>query len=266
MQLLWLDFLRMRCLWLWLCSVTTGLEFARGSARAFRAKRTHKDMKNAKLMLQMHRHITATAIEEISRYGTVVEELLERESAEISRDLDARALEIPEDVREEFYEYNSEYYQDVAWHFPNQFRMSLVSAAYTMLEENLIGIAKMLGRVKKSKLTITDFKGDAYSRAKLFLTKVIEIPLTATDWEPLDPYMFVRNFIVHSAGSLDKNHNRYAAVKQHISKHEHISADHLEHIVLTRGYAEAYLRQIAAFYSKLYSACEQWLTIRPVEP
>lgn len=223
-------------------------------------------MKNAKLILQMHRHITATAIEEIARYGTVIEDLLERESTVISRDLNARALEIPEDVREEFYEYNSEHYQDVAWHFPNQFRMSLVSAAYTMLEENLIGTAKTLGRIKKSQLTMTDFKGDAYSRAKLFLTKVVEIPLKATDWEPLDPYMFVRNFIVHNAGRLDEKHNRYAAVTQHVSKHEHISADHLDHIVLERGYAEAYLREIATFYSRLYSACEEWLTIRAIEP
>ena len=222
-------------------------------------------MKNAKFMLQIHRYLAAVGITEIRRYAEVMEALLNREGAEIGRKLEARALDFPEDVREEFYEYNSEHYQELVWHFPNQFRMSLVSTAYTMLEERVVNVAKTLETIRKSKVTLTDFKGDAYSRARLYLAKIIELPLNDEDWQPLDPFNFVRNVVVHNAGQIDKSHKRYPAVQQHIALNGHISADHLDNLILTEGYVEAYLNEIENFFSRLFGAWEKWATIRAVE-
>jgi hypothetical protein len=213
-----------------------------------------KAMRMSGMMLQIHQHLSSVRIQELREYSRAMEALLRQESNRIENKLEEEARKLDEEVREQFYEYNSEHYQNLAVHFPNQFRQSLVSAAYTTLENEVVSIANTLGTEIKSKVKVNDFKGDAYSRAKTFLEKVIQLEVDKEAWDSLVHYNLVRNFIVHHAGHLDKKHNKYKAAQGFIEKHPHIEVDNMDGILISSEYIHDYLEKIQSLFNQLLEA------------
>lgn len=223
-------------------------------------------MKKAKMMLQVHRNLALIGIQEIRDYSDAIESLITNEAARIGRELEEYASHLREEEKEEFYEHNAEYYQNLAIHFPNQFRLGLVSSSYSVLEDRIVRIADTLGTSMQSKVKINDFKGDAYSRAKVFLDKVVQLPIEPSAWEGVAHYNLIRNAIVHNSGRLNKDHNKFRAVSGFIHKHRNIEADDSGGIIVNSGFVAAYLNEIELLFKEIFRAWEQWQIISPVKP
>lgn len=109
---------------------------------------------------------------------------------EFERDIDVRAQRMEEEVREEWYDWNSDRHWELSDVFPRIIRHSMFITSYAFLEHALSRLTSGLAHEAPKRVSIQDLKGDGIDLARLYLKKVqgISFPDQSAEWNRLSDY------------------------------------------------------------------------------
>jgi hypothetical protein len=98
-------------------------------------------------------------------------------------------------------------YQKLSDDFTYIQRNSIFIMTFSVFENELNSICKVLGRNSNLKLAPTDLNGRGIERSKLYLEKVVEInfPKDSTLWAEIKNNNHIRNLAVHNEGQFKEN-------------------------------------------------------------
>jgi len=111
--------------------------------------------------------------------------------------------------------------------FPTILRTSLFLSVYTFLEKTLNDLCK--DYEKDCDIKLNDIKHKGITKSKFYLINVCNIDFPTIDWELIQQYNIIRNFLAHEGYSLSINNPKF----QQLSKRENRLKNAINKIVGT---------------------------------
>jgi hypothetical protein len=140
-------------------------------------------------------------LDELKKYLDVTEKYLQKAKAEFEARSDEQIKELPDEKRQEFYDFYQDDYWQYAEKFPRILRNSLLVSAISLLEYEINVICESLKKKQDIRINLNDLRGDALERTrKYFQNAGLELPFNNHIWREINHYYKVRNCIVHTNG------------------------------------------------------------------
>lgn len=123
--------------------------------------------------------------------------------------IEAKAAEMPDELRDDWLEWNSDIHWQLTDVFPNILNNSLLVTIYSYLESTLFDISRHKESQNPKLIKINDLRGDGIELYRNYLKKVhaIKFPDTSDEWKRITVYRKIRNFIIHNDRILDNSKN-----------------------------------------------------------
>ena len=140
--------------------------------------------------------------------------------------------------------------------FPYIQRSSIFIMTFSLFENELNTICKILGRNSNLELQLKDLNGKGIERAKLYLEKVVKInfPANSKSWGEITNFSRIRNFVVHNGGRLkEKGDKNSEIVKKYIKKNSTLNFDGHERISYNENFIPHVLDTFHKFSNVLFS-------------
>lgn len=149
--------------------------------------------------------------ENIYSFCKFTESALEQEKSRFNEIYKAKVSELNAEEKANFDKFLIEVHWKLHDVFPTLQWNSVFNTAYTIFENHMNELCKILTKNTATELSLKDINGQGIERAKIFISKVIGIKsvFNSTEWEEVKAYSKVRNILVHTSGNLDltqKNH------------------------------------------------------------
>ncbi|MDB4908081.1 MAG: hypothetical protein JWO05_2865 [Gemmatimonadetes bacterium] len=141
-------------------------------------------------------------LDNLQRLSELVEDSLVAQATALDARLAAAAKDLPASEQQDFYEYQSEDYYELADELPTLLRYSVLTGADSGLEVFLNDTCETYANVHKASVSLGDLRGAGIERARDYLKKVARIPFpdTAPEWTILKRLHQLRNAIIHADG------------------------------------------------------------------
>jgi hypothetical protein len=149
-------------------------------------------------------------LDNLRTYAHEITQALENHTQSFINEIDANAKQMSKKDRDELYEWHSDTHWQLNDVFPKIINYSLFVASYSYLESALASIVKKLEKDNPKPIKLKDLCGDSnIQRFKIYLKKVQEIdfPDNSSEWQSINTYRRIRNFIVHNDSTLDDSNN-----------------------------------------------------------
>jgi hypothetical protein len=137
---------------------------------------------------------------------------------------------------------------------PDLFRKTVFINIFSFFEKSLNEICVNFKEKTNNKLGFIDMKGLGIDRAKIYLTKVMNInfSLLNKEWEKLKSFKEVRNKLVHNYSEIESNENeKWVKLQNKLKGLEFYSLNHYSEIRLEKGFIEFFIRTLKSFLEKL---------------
>lgn len=220
-------------------------------------------MKNSRFLCQTQRILVSYELDEIRRYRDLISGLLVDAGQRRTMHLEDLEKSLPEDIRDESMENYAEEYQELTRHFPNQFRLSLLTLVYATFESRITRIARGVLTLMESPLTLRDFAGNSsFEKAERSILKVARFDLGADHWRRLDPYRQIRNAVVHQSGRFENQVPE--PVRQFVTSSPHIEIAENGDVIVSDSFLEAFLNELDSFFEALFASWERWTSAASV--
>ena len=204
-------------------------------------------------------------LDNFEQYAMTLEDLLVREQKQFdSRVKEAESKWQGQD-RNEFYSMYEDDYWRLSEIFPNLLRSSFFITCYSFLEHTLLDLCGYFQKKYKYTVELPDLAGKGIFKARTYLKKVvgIDFPDQFSSWADIVIFTYIRNFIVHNDGQLDKS-NHVAEVKSFINQRQWISVDTLhERIQFTGNYYQKIIDILRKFFDELFAAISRMQIPQP---
>lgn len=90
-----------------------------------------------------------------------------------------------------------------SYYYPNLQRRSILMTLFSFLEHQLDQLCELVAKEQRAQIIHTDLKGKGIDRARLYLQKVMGLPLNASVvWQEIKRIQKVRNVVVHNDAKL----------------------------------------------------------------
>lgn len=131
--------------------------------------------------------------------------------------------------------------------FPNLHRCSVFMTLYSVFENDLNRLCQHLEHKLNLKLKVSDLSGKGIDRAKLYLTKVANLDLSALSshqfWNEIKHIQQVRNAIVHRNAQLDND----KTLRAYIESCDYLTSQNSS-IILLEGFLAHVLSNMRGVY------------------
>lgn len=162
-----------------------------------------------------------------------------------------QGIEGPPDELKEIFEY----------YFPNLQRRSTLIVLFSFLEHNLDQLCEVFATEQRLNIVHTDLKGNGIDRARVYLRKVIGLPLdNSPSWQEIKRIQQIRNIIVHNdakLGGAEKDFLEFvdkAICLSRIKKSYY--DDDIDEINILEGYLAHVLDSCSSYYSDVNKSIE----------
>jgi hypothetical protein len=163
------------------------------------------------------------------------------------------AAGMDEDVRDRYMEDCAETAHELTQHFPKFAWQTTFVAIYTLLEDDMLSIARTLGRHLSISLDPDDLKDKGIFAAKKYLESLcgIAFPDKEHPWQEVLHYNRLRNVIVHCRGRVKRSTNE-KKVRRYVTGKKSLSLDNLDRLAITRQFCFEVLGNVEALLEALF--------------
>lgn len=186
----------------------------------------------------------------LREYSELMEESIKEKSEEHVQELNALADKYPDDIKQEFWDFNidglHQFYND----YPNLLRSSILVSCITNVEKTFIRLLSDLRENSDPKpVSINNGKleGSDIEKVVQSIGEIIDLSSTTDSkaWEDLKFNIKIRNRVIHSNGVVHpiKHESLFAKIKEFEKRKENYIALNQHHEVI---FLEGYSKQIIA--------------------
>ncbi len=194
---------------------------------------------------------TDIEIESLSFYLEKLYAQLGHMAEDFDKEIQSKAKEIVDEQDKDMF---FEAHQEDFWHydkvFPRTFLNSFLVAAYSLLEIEIIKIARRIGSKQKQPFDVSEIRSGGYlDTAIYYINKLTNIDISDKTFiclPSLKDGQRLRNIIVHSNGKVTKDSEIKLAKKCGV-----YDASEKE-VTLTHDYCKIFIRSLKAFFAELY--------------
>jgi hypothetical protein len=181
-------------------------------------------------------------LENLEKYRQVMETALKEQKRSFEEWMDKQAEELTDDEKTEFFDYYSDEHWELSDVFPSTLRSSLLVAAYSVLEKQLVDCCEDLWNKNKYPVKPKNPDRGIIFKARKYLTDHarISIPDTSPNWSDIVAYNRIRNAIVHNDGKLDAK--RLEELQAFLASHPSITLDQFNRVVLGEDVCKDFIR------------------------
>ena len=167
--------------------------------------------------------------ENIFSFCKLMESALKQEKLKFDEIYKTKVSALSEDEKVNFERFLIEVHWKLHDVFPTMQWNSIFNTAYTIFENHMNELCKILAKNTVTELGLKDIKGLGIERAKIFISKVIGIKdvFSSSEWEEIKEYSRVRNILVHTSGNLDLTQRNHKGVFDYAKNHPELLL-HLE--------------------------------------
>jgi hypothetical protein len=199
-----------------------------------------------------YHHGCTQEIEAIRRYIVSVTSTFESERRSNKENLNKQAKEVSENEAEWLHYdwYESEYY--LGRHFPAFALQTTFVATYSLLEDEMVNLARVVGRKLGIKLDPDDLKHTGIHAAKVYLESLcgIEFPETTNPWQQAIHYGRLRNVCAHARGRVKEGDTKVRNFVE--SKKKMLRIDDYDQLYLSREFCFEVLDNVEALLNNLF--------------
>jgi len=218
-----------------------------------------KAMDIKKLRIQFFRTGVRNDLEEFKYHVSGVENYLSLEVKDLVNRHEQATENLTEDEKNEYYEFYSDDYWQLAEVFPQIQRKSELVGIYTVLEHNLNLLCSIYQRHTDSKVKLSDLKAQGIiDTARKYLVKVVglDFPSDHRSWAEIKKIQRIRNLFVHNDGKLKGTDNDKRPIKDYISNSNYLELGQYERIIINSGFTIYCLDQFREFFDELFKSVE----------
>ena len=194
-------------------------------------------------------------LENLENYCQIMETSLKNQKKNFEEWLEKEAEKLSEEEKEEFYDFYSDDYWELSNVFPNTLRSSLLVAAYSVLERQLVACCTELWNKNQYpvKPNIPQRRIIFEARNYLITHAGISIPDTSPNWSGIVSYNKIRNSIVHNGGKL--NSQRLADLQPFLALNPSITLDQFHGVVLGEDACKNFIKIVRnLFFDEIFKA------------
>lgn len=192
-------------------------------------------------------------VESIRIYLGTVAASFQREFERFEAHVSERAADMDEDTRERCMEDCAETAHELTRHFPTFAWQTSFVSVYTLLEDDMLAIARTLGQHLGITLDPDDLKDRGIFAAKKFLESLcgISFPEGGRPWQEVLHYNRLRNVIVHSRGRVRGMKNE-RPIRNYVRGTKSLSLDNLDRLEVSRQFCFEVLDNVEGFLEALF--------------
>ncbi len=143
-----------------------------------------------------------------------IRRVLHSEKKELQEKYTEATKNLSKEQNDSFYERygDGQYYiEDL---FPSIQWSAMYVSAYNLFEKTMNDICRTNRKHSESKVELKDLKGKGIHRAKLYLSKALNVkePFTSDDWREIQNCSKLRNVLAHTSGELDLSNKTHLKV------------------------------------------------------
>jgi hypothetical protein len=172
------------------------------------------------------------------------------------------AAKLPEDMQQDLYEDESAKAFNLMEHFPAFSWLTTFVSIYSFLEDEMLGLAEMVGRHIGIKLSPDDLRHSGIFAARVYLTDLcgIAFPDAKHPWQEILHYNPIRIVIVHSRGRIWRS-KKAKAIRKYVEGKKSITTDYYR-IQLSKEFCLEALGNVEALLGELMDLAREDRRVR----
>jgi hypothetical protein len=192
-------------------------------------------------------------VQSIKSYLGTVAAGFQREFEQFEKHVSETAAGMDEDDRDRYMEDCAETAHELTQHFPTFAWQTTFVAIYTLLEDDMLSIARVLGTHLGISLDPDDLKDKGIFAAKKYLESLcgIAFPDKEHPWQEVLHYNRLRNVIVHCRGRVKRSSNE-KKIRSYVTGKKSLSLDNLDRLAITRQFCFEVLDNVEALLEALF--------------
>lgn len=136
---------------------------------------------------------------------------------------------------------------------PKVVAYSVITILHSVVETQLRALANRLRRLHNEKLKPKEISGDAIERSKIYLVKVIGLPITDDPaWQTLTDLASIRHIIVHDQGVIGDDTRRRKRVDTLKQRYPHDLSEHIGELLISLFLCEQFVDKVEEFFRRLF--------------
>ncbi|MFG0731472.1 hypothetical protein [Photobacterium damselae] len=166
------------------------------------------------------------------------------------------AATMDQDQAEEYLEYMSDEYWELADKLPSIQRKSELISIYTLLENGLNQICSIYEHHLTNPIKLADLSSHGIiDKSKKYLEKVAQInfPSQTPKWEEIKKVQQIRNAFVHRDGLIKSNNQE---IVNYINQSNYLSLKNQNKVVIKKGFTLHCLKLFRDFFEELFKDIE----------
>ncbi|OIN06172.1 hypothetical protein BFS86_19340 [Shewanella algae] len=163
------------------------------------------------------------------------------------------AATMDQDQAEEYLEYMSDEYWELADKLPSIQRKSELISIYTLLENGLNQICSIYEYHLSNPVKLADLSSHGIiDKSKKYLEKVAQInfPSQTSDWEEIKKVQQIRNAFVHRDGLIKSNNQE---IINYVNRSNYLSLKNQSKVVIEKGFTLHCLNLFRDFFVELFT-------------
>jgi hypothetical protein len=207
----------------------------------------------AQVRLGAGQHLTQAEVQSIKSYLGTVAAGFQWEFERFEQHVSEQAADMDEDVRDRYMDDCAETAHELTQHFPTFAWQTTFVAIYTLLEDDMLNIARNLGTHLGISLDPDDLKEKGIFAAKRYLESLcgIAFPEKEHAWQEVVHYNRLRNVIVHCRGRVKPSTNE-KKIRSYVRGKKTLNLDNLDRLEITRQFCFEVLANVESLLSALF--------------
>lgn len=189
-------------------------------------------------------------IEAIRRYVETVTSSFERELKSNETYFEKKSVDTTDDAIQSLAEYRGEAAVDLVDLFPAFALQTTFVATYSLLEDEMLEIARDVGRHLRINLDPEELRDKGIHAAKTHLQKLCGITVpNGREWQEAVNYGKVRNVFAHSRGRVKKDNNEF---RNYVNSKKSVGIDAHDRLQLSKEFCLEVLDTVEALMDDLF--------------
>jgi hypothetical protein len=208
-------------------------------------------------------HLMRNEICWIDYYIATVASAFNRELKEFDAVVARWAAKVPEDLKGAFYEHasGSEPARNLTQRFPEFAWQTTFVAIYSFLEDEMLGICRVVGERLGIKLDPNDLRDEGIRAAKKYLEDRCGIPFPGEShpWQEALHYNRLRNAIVHVRGYVNRS-KKAETIRRYVQGNESVAIDNFDRLQLSQEFCLEVLENVKLLLDDLFQLARKRLS------
>ena len=215
----------------------------------------------------IHTTFFLSKFEELEDCAANLELLLTIEVEKLNKSMEAQAVNMTLEQKDELYDFASDEFYQLSDSFPQTLRTSMFVHSYSLFEHSLAGLANYLQRKLNLALSPKELKDDGITRSKTYFKKVAKVgfPDNHPTWAHIQILNKIRNFFVHGDGCLPKEGKFINEIENFIQERPtqlRLQGDMRRIQILSHDFIQFVIKTFRDFIKELYSVINASLILQ----